>query len=155
MPKTPSKKKVDIKESERVRVAIVAADFNEAIVQPMIDKAIETLKEFECAVDIVISVPGAFELPLVLDAVLQRNDVDAAVALGYIERGETLHGEVMGHVVYKSILDLQLTYGKPVGIGIIGPGAVLKQARKRNVAYGEAAAEAVVRTLLCLEEAQA
>lgn len=154
MPKPPSKKSL-VKESERVRIAIVAADFNEAIVQPMIDKALETLKEFECAVDIVLSVPGAFELPLVLDAVLQRDDVDAAVALGYIERGETLHGEVMGHVVYKSILDLQLTYGKPVGIGIIGPGAVLKQAKKRNVAYGQAAAEAAVRTLLCLEEAQA
>jgi 6,7-dimethyl-8-ribityllumazine synthase len=154
MPKPPSKKSL-VKESERVRIAIVAADFNEVIVQPMIDKALETLKEFECAVDIVLSVPGAFELPLVLDAVLQRDDVDAAVALGYIERGETLHGEVMGHVVYKSILDLQLTYGKPVGIGIIGPGAVLKQAKKRNVAYGQAAAEAAVRTLLCLEEAQA
>lgn len=153
MPKTPSKKSL-VKESERVRIAIVAADFNETIVQPMIDAAVATLEDFECQVDIVLSVPGAFELPLVLDAVLQRNDVDAAVALGYIERGETLHGEVMGHVVYKSILDLQLTYGKPVGIGIIGPGAVLKQAKKRNVAYGEAAAEAAVRTLLCLEEAQ-
>ncbi len=154
MLKPPSKKSL-VKESERVRIAIVAADFNEAIVQPMIDAAVATLKDFECEVDIVISVPGAFELPLVLDAVLQRDDVDAAVALGYIERGETLHGEVMGHVVYKSILDLQLTYGKPVGIGIIGPGAVLKQAKKRNVAYGQAAAEAAVRTLLCLEEAQA
>jgi 6,7-dimethyl-8-ribityllumazine synthase len=153
MPKASPKKKAAIKESERVRVAIVAADFNEAIVRPMIDKAIETLERLECEVDIVLSVPGAFELPLVLDAVLQRNDVDAAVALGFIERGETLHGEVMGHVVYKAILDLQLMYGKPVGIGIIGPGAVLKQAKKRNVAYGEAAAEAAVYTLVCLEDA--
>jgi 6,7-dimethyl-8-ribityllumazine synthase len=149
----PSPKKSLVKESERVRIAIVAADFNERIVHPMIDKAIETLERHECEASLVLSVPGSFEIPLVLDAVLQRDDVDAAVVLGYIERGETLHGEVMGHVVYKSILDLQLTYGKPVGMGIIGPGAVLKQAKKRNIAYGEAAAEAAVRTLVCLEDA--
>lgn len=151
MPKT-SKKKAPA--NGKVRIAIVAADFNEAIVHPMIEKAKERAASLGCAVDVVISVPGCLEIPLVLDAVLQRSDVDCAVALGYIERGETLHGEVMGHVVFRSIVDLQLTYGKPVGLGIIGPGAVLKQAKKRNLSYGDAAVEAAVRTLVCLEDAQ-
>ncbi len=138
----------------KVRVAIIAADFNEAIVHPMIEKATATATRLGCSVDVVISVPGSFEIPLVLDAVLQRDDVDCAVALGYIEKGETLHGEVMGHVVYDSIIQLQLTYGKPVGLGIIGPGATLEQAKKRNLAYGEAAVEAAIRTLVCVEDAQ-
>jgi len=152
MPKTPSKKPA-IKASEQVRLAIIAADFNETIVKPMIDQAISTAVGLGCSIDIVISVPGAMEIPLVLDTVLQRKDVDAAVVLGYIEKGETLHGEVMGHVVFDAIIDLQLMYGKPIGLGIIGPGAVLKQAKKRNVTYAESAVEAAVRTLVCLQDA--
>ncbi len=139
---------------KQVRLAIIAADFNKAIVTPMIESAMKTAIELGCSVDLVLSVPGSFEIPIVLDTVLQRKTVDAAVVLGYIEKGQTLHGEVMGHVVYKAILDLQLMYGKPVGFGIIGPGATLDQAKKRNKAYGEAAVAAAVRTLACLDEAQ-
>jgi len=146
-----AKKSADAK----VRIAIISADFNKAIVGPMTDAALLTVKALGCDIGPVISVPGCIEIPLILDAVLQRNDVDAVAVLGYIERGETQHGEVMGHVVYKAMTDLSLMYGKPVGLGIIGPGATLKQAKKRNVAYGTAAVEAAVRSLACLEEAQA
>lgn len=138
----------------RPHIALIAADFNKSIVTPMVESAKKTAKNLGCACDLVISVPGAFEIPLVLDAVLQRRDVDAVAVLGYIERGHTLHGEVMGHVVYRAMTDLSLMYGKPVTLGIIGPGATLEQAQERNVAYGEAAVAAAVRSLACLEEAQ-
>lgn len=136
------------------RIVIIAADFNKAIVHPMIEQAKKTAAQLHCTVTQVITVPGSFEIPLILDAALQRRDVDCVAVLGYIERGETLHGEVMGHVVYRSLIELQLIYGKPVGLGIIGPGATLAQAQKRNVGYGEAAVAAAVRSLACLEEAQ-
>lgn len=145
--------KKSVRSSEKVRLAIIAADFNESIVHPMVEGAKKTAAGLGCSTDVVISVPGAMEIPLVLDGVLQRSDVDAAVVLGYIERGETLHGEVMGHVVFEAVINLQLMYGKPVGMGIIGPGATLDQAKKRNVSYGEAAVEAAVRTLLCVQDA--
>lgn len=138
-----------------LRLAILAADFNVSIVHPMIDAAKKKAAELGCTCDLVISVPGAYEVPLVLDGVLQRGDVDLAVVLGYIERGETQHGEVMGHVVHSAIVELSLTYGKPVGIGIIGPGATLEQAQKRNIAYAEAAVAAAVRSVGCVREANA
>jgi len=152
MPKKKSSPKK--KSPSRVRIAIIAADFNKTIVGPMVESAKATAAKLGVDCEIVISVPGSFEIPLVLDAVLQRDDVDAAAVLGYIEKGQTLHGEVMGHVVYKAVMDLELTYGKPVGLGIIGPGATLEQAETRNVSYGEAAVAAAVRSLACLEEAQ-
>lgn len=135
-------------------IAIIAADFNKSVVGPMLDAALIAVKSLKCEIGPVISVPGCIEVPLILDAVLQRRDVDAVAVLGYIERGETQHGEVMGHVVYRAMTDLSLMYGKPVGLGIIGPGATLRQAKKRNVAYGKAAVEAAVKSLKCLEEAQ-
>ena len=154
----PTKKKLSSKKTKKAVhpvIAVISADFNKAIVGPMTDAALLTLKALGCAIGPVISVPGCVEIPLILDAVLQRREVDAVVALGYIEKGETLHGEVMGHVVYAAMTDLSLMYGKPVGLGIIGPGATLDQAKKRNVAYGKAAVEAAVKSLRCLEQAQA
>ncbi len=150
MPKT----KKASKKIRAPRIAILAADFNKDIVHPMIESAKKTVQTLGCVCDVVITVPGSFEIPLVLDAIMQRDDVDAVAVLGYIERGETLHGEVMGHVVYTAMTDMSLMYGKPVGLGIIGPGATLEQAKKRNISYGEAAVAAAVRSLACLEEAQ-
>jgi len=59
-----------------------------------------------------------------------ENKADAIVVLGYIEKGETKNGELMGHVVVKTIKDLELRYNKPIGIGIIGPGATHEQAKE-------------------------
>ena len=76
--------------------------------------------------------------------IARESDVDCLVVLGYIERGETQHGEVMGHVVHQTLVDLELKYRKPVGIGIIGPGASLAQAENRKAGYARAAVRAAV-----------
>jgi 6,7-dimethyl-8-ribityllumazine synthase len=68
------------------------------------------------------------------------------VVLGFIERGQTQHGEVMGHVVHRALVDLELKHRKPVGIGIIGPGATSEQAEKRKVDYARAAVRAALRS---------
>jgi 6,7-dimethyl-8-ribityllumazine synthase len=92
-------------------------------------------------------VPGCYELPFVANLAFQRSDCDFLVAVGYIERGETLHGEVMGHVVSRALVDLSLKHEKPIGLGIIGPGATLDQANKRKEEYARAAVRAA---LACL-----
>ncbi len=104
----PSPKKTASKKLKQPRLAIIAADFNKGIVAPMVEQAKKTAHALGCSADVVVSVPGAFEIPLVLDTVLQRRDIDIAVVLGYIEKGQTLHGEVMGNAVSKAIIDLQL-----------------------------------------------
>ena len=113
-------------------------------------KAELTAAGAEVAAD--ISVAGSYEVPLVLDAVLQDSQVDGAVVLGYIDKGETLHGEVMGQVVFRTILDLELKYQKPVGMGIIGPGATPEQAEARKETAARGAVKAVLRSLATLAE---
>lgn len=131
------------------RLAVVVADYNRAIVDVMVASAEAEAKELGATIQNVIRVPGAYEMPLVLARALGRDDVDAAVVLGYIERGETLHGEVMGHVVHTAVIDLSLQHKKPVGIGVIGPGATLAQAEHRRDGYARAA----VRAALALRKA--
>lgn len=130
-----------------MKLAIVAAEFNRNVIDPMVAAAREEATAVGFTVEREVRVPGSFELPLIANALLAKSKIDAAVVLGYIEKGETLHGETIGHVVYRSLIELQLQHGKPIGIGIIGPGATLAQAETRKDGYARAAVRAAKSSL--------
>jgi 6,7-dimethyl-8-ribityllumazine synthase len=134
------------------RIAIVAAAFNKAIVEPMIEAAHDEASKLDMTVEREIRVPGSLEIPLVTAALLAKSKIDAVVVLGYIEQGETQHGEVLGHVVYRSLIELQIAHAKPIGIGIIGPGATLAQAEFRKDGYARAAVQAALASVANLVE---
>ncbi len=90
----------------------------------------------------IVWVPGSMEVPLALDRLL--NTHDAAACLGIIEKGETQHGLAMGQAVIKSIVDLQLKHDKPIGLGIIGPGAEPHNIEPRLEPHARAAMRAVL-----------
>lgn len=91
-------------------------------------------------------VPGAFEVPLATKRLLDAGCV-GVVTLGIIERGQTLHGQAMGDAVMAALIDLQLEYNRPIGLGIIGPGADPEHIEPRLVPHARAAIEAVVHML--------
>ena len=128
-----------------LRAAVLAADFNGEIVGAMLQAVEDEARSSQVSIVRVVRVPGAYELPLLADRMLACGDCDMLVVLGYIERGETLHGEVMGHVVHRALVELGLKYQTPIGLGIIGPGATLEQATARKHAYGRAALAAALR----------
>ena len=92
----------------------------------------------------VVWVPGSMEAPLALERLLVREDVDGAIALGIIERGQTQHGLVMGQSVTRAIINLQIKHNKPIGLGIIGPGAEPEHIKPRLEPHARAAVGAVV-----------
>lgn len=138
------------REPEPPRLVLIAAEFNRPLIEAMIAAARAEAAEHGAEIVREVRVPGCYEVPLVLQQALGKRKIDAAVVLGYIERGETQHGEVMGHVVHRSIVELQLQTGKPVGTGIIGPGATAAQATARQDAYARAAVRAVLASLAVL-----
>ena len=127
------------------RISIVCGEFHRDEVETMLEAAEQAAAENELEVSEVVWVPGSMETPLALQRVL--DEVDGAVALGIIERGETQHGLAMGQAVSKAIIDLQLSTGKPIGLGIIGPGAEPSHIPPRLVPHARAAVEAVARML--------
>jgi 6,7-dimethyl-8-ribityllumazine synthase len=136
----------------RYRLAVVAAEFNRPLVDAMVAGAVDEARKKGARVALEpVRVPGCYETPLVVARLLARRDVDAVVVLGYIERGETQHGEVMGHVVHAALVRLSLRRGKPVGLGIIGPGATPSQAEERKDPYARAAVRAALRSLVAAE----
>ncbi len=124
-------------------IAIVAGSFHKDLVDKMVDEARKTASENNLIVEEVSWVPGSMEVPLQLKRLLIRESIEGAVALGIIEKGDTGHGLVMGQAVTKGIIDLQLASMKPIGYGIIGPGAKDKQIESRLVPYARKAVLAV------------
>tara|TARA_B100000886_G_scaffold332378_1_gene285034 strand:- start:922 stop:1323 length:402 start_codon:yes stop_codon:yes gene_type:complete len=105
------------------KIAIVCGSFHQSEVQRMLEWATDEATKCDLAVEEVVWVPGAMEVPLALDRLLSREDIEGAACLGIIEKGQTQHGLVMGQAVIKSIIELQVVHEKPIGLGIIGPGA--------------------------------
>lgn len=126
------------------RCALIAAEFARAIVDVMVAEASAEAAAGGAEVAAVHRVPGAYETPLIADAVLADPTIEFVVVLGFIERGETQHGEVMGHVVHGKLVEIQLKHRKPLGIGIIGPGATTAQAEVRKADYARAAVRAAM-----------
>ncbi|PBO81693.1 MAG: 6,7-dimethyl-8-ribityllumazine synthase [Methanobacteriota archaeon] len=124
-------------------IVIVAGSFHKDLVGKMVDEARKTASENNLIVEEVSWVPGSMEVPLQLKRLLIRESIEGAVVLGIIEKGDTGHGLVMGQAVTKGIIDLQLASMKPIGYGIIGPGAKDKQIESRLVPYARKAVLAV------------
>jgi 6,7-dimethyl-8-ribityllumazine synthase len=131
-----------------MKLAIVAAQFNKDLVDAMVAAARDEAEQLRAEVTRELRVPGCYEVPLVVSRVIARRKVDAVIVLGYIERGETQHGEVMGHVVHRALVELELAHQKPIGIGIIGPGATAEQAEVRKDGYARAAVRAALASAL-------
>lgn len=128
-------------------IAIVISWVHADISTEMLKEAQGVLAAEGLASERVISVPGSYETPLAAQELLEDPSIDGVVVLGAIERGETLDGEVMGHVVNGALVNLSLQYKKPVGIGIIGPGAVPKQMHERKIKKAVDAVRAVLSVL--------
>jgi 6,7-dimethyl-8-ribityllumazine synthase len=114
-----------------MRLVIVAAQFNREVTDRMVETALARAKEKGVDVSSVVRVPGTFEIPLAVQQLLSRPDVDAAVALGAVIKGETLHDEALMAAVPGALLDVGLHAGKPVALGITGPGMTDEQAAAR------------------------
>lgn len=134
------------------KITIIAAAYHQPLTDQMIAAATDEIHQQGASLISTIKVPGCFEIPLIAQNLLAKQQTDAIIALGYLEKGATLHGEVIGRSVYKSLIDLQLKYNIPIGLGIIGPGATKDQAEARKTQAARSAVKAVIQTLNILNQ---
>jgi 6,7-dimethyl-8-ribityllumazine synthase len=114
-----------------IRVAIVVSEFNKEITLQMLDTAINQAQKVDVELRYICYVPGSFDMPLMIEELLKRKDIDAAITIGAIIRGETRHDNIVAENAARLIADLSLKYGKPVSLGISGPDMTIEQARDR------------------------
>lgn len=124
-------------------IALVCGSFHRELIEQMLDYARQEAIQHELEVLDVVWVPGAMEVPLAVDRLLADDGIDGVACLGIIEKGQTQHGLAMGQAVIKSIIELQLVHEKPVGLGIIGPGAQPEHIEPRLEPHARASVAAI------------
>ena len=127
-----------------MNIAIIVSEFNNKITSRMHQVALEKAKELKLNVKHECKVPGIFDMPLIIDILLQKKDVDGVVTLGAVIKGKTKHDEVIANSTANRISELSIKYQKPVSLGISGPGMAERQAYARIRPVAERAVEAVL-----------
>jgi len=104
-----------------LRVGIVAARFNDFIVERLLSGAVDALtKHGASAADIeIVRVPGAFEMPLAVKKLAASRRYDALVALGCVIRGATPHFDYVAGEASRGIGQAGLAHDIPVGFGLL------------------------------------
>lgn len=125
-------------------IGIVCGSFHKTEVEAMLAFAADEATKLGMNIGQVVWVPGAMEVPLAIDRLLSNEELSGAACLGIIEKGQTQHGLAMGQAVIKTLIELQLKYNKPVGLGIIGPGAEPQHIAPRIEPHARAAIGALV-----------
>ncbi len=116
---------------KKFNVGIVVSEYNFDITSMMLERAQAQAEFLEVNVPKVIKVPGVFDMPLAIKKLLDDDGIDGVVTLGAVIEGETEHDEIVIQHASRKITDLAVEYGKPVSLGISGPGMSRLQAEKR------------------------
>ncbi|MEM4187658.1 MAG: 6,7-dimethyl-8-ribityllumazine synthase [Candidatus Hadarchaeum sp.] len=135
-----------------VKLGLAATEFNFDIVSPMIEFAKRHAEFLGAQIVAEVIVPGVYDLPLAAKKLVQRSDVDAVVTLGAVIEGETEHDEIVMQHAARKLIDLSVEYGKPVTLGISGPGMTRLQAFERVTDYARRSVEAAVKMVKRLEK---
>ena len=133
-----------VQQMKKMRIAVVRSEFNWTITGKMEEAAKRRARKKGVEVNEVLRVPGAFDMPLALSKALKNKKTDAVVALGAIVKGGTKHDETIAFALAKTVHELELQYGKPVGFGVMGPGVSWAQAQARAKGYAERAVDAAL-----------
>ena len=100
-----------------MKVCIIVSNFYPKISKMLIDGAISKLKKNKISNFEIITVPGTFEIPVVISNLI--NKYDAFVALGCVIKGQTSHFHYLCSSVINALTDLCIKSKKPIGNGIL------------------------------------
>ncbi|MDO5335100.1 MAG: 6,7-dimethyl-8-ribityllumazine synthase [Coriobacteriia bacterium] len=119
--------------SEGLKIGIVASRFNEFIVGKLVSGALDGLARHavdESSVDVAWC-PGAFELPLIAQKMVETGKYDAVICLGAVIRGATSHYDLVCNEAAKGVAQVSLKAGVPVLFGVVTTDTI-EQAIERS-----------------------
>jgi 6,7-dimethyl-8-ribityllumazine synthase len=154
-----SPESLEVKLPLSARVGIVAARFNDAIVEELLSSCLRRLAELGLDGDRVEvhRVPGAFELALAAQALARAGNVAGVICLGCVVRGDTPHFDYVAGEAARGISRVALRENLPVIFGVLTTNTEQQawdRAGGKHGHAGERAAEAVVEMVALLKQIQ-
>ena len=132
-----------------LRFALVAARFNDSIVENLVRGAIDALlrhgaseKQIE-----LIRVPGAFDLPLIVRRVASSRRFDAVIALGAVIRGATPHFDMVAGQCAAGLARASEESGVPVALGVLTTDTIEQAVERSGTKAGNKGVDAALAAL--------
>lgn len=132
--------------ADGLKFAIVAARFNEDIVESLLNGALATFKAQGAPEQhvTVVRVPGAFELPLIASKLANSKRYHAVIALGAVIRGGTPHFEYVCHEAASGLTRAALDSGVPVVFGVLTTDNLAQAQERAGPGAGNKGSEAAL-----------
>ena len=141
-------------DGQHLHIGIVQARFNEDVTNALAQACIAELEALGVEQIDHVFVPGALEVPLALQAMAERAEYDALIALGCIIRGETYHFELVANESGAGVTRVGLDYHLPIANAILTVEN-MDQAIARQHEKGRDAARVAVEMATVLEDLSA
>ncbi len=128
------------------RFGVVASRFNDFIVRPLLDGALDAIRRHggdPASVD-VVWVPGSYEIPLAAKRLALSGRYDAVVCLGAVIRGATAHFDYVAGGAANGIASIALETGTPVIFGVITTETIEQAIERAGTKAGNKGFEAAV-----------
>ena len=104
-----------------LRIGVVMSRFNQDVCEGLLSACTAELLTLGVAPDLIriATVPGALEIPLVLQKLAKSGKFDALIALGAVIRGETYHFELVSNEMGAAVTRVGLDTGIPIANGVL------------------------------------
>ncbi len=135
------------------KIAIVSTRWNHFIVDRLVEGAKDAFDRHggnESDVTHIL-VPGAFELPMIVDQLLSSGKYDAVCALGAVIRGATPHFDYVSAEATKGIAAMSLKYQKPVSFGLLTTDTIEQAIERAGTKAGNKGFEAMTTVIEMLD----
>lgn len=131
------------------KIGIVVSEWNDSITLNLLSGARQALLDNGVkAENIPVQfVPGAFELPLGCQLMLESSDVDGLVAIGVVIQGETRHFDFVCSGTTQGIMDVNLKYNKPVTFCVLTDNTMQQSIDRSGGKHGNKGTECAVACL--------
>lgn len=132
--------------AEGLRFAIVVSRWNSFISERLLEGALDTIARTggDTSRVAVVRVPGSFELPLAAARLVNREDVDAVIALGVLIRGATPHFDHIAAEATKGLAQASMSAGKPVSFGVLTTDTIEQAIERAGTKAGNKGHEAAM-----------
>ncbi|MGY8815147.1 MAG: 6,7-dimethyl-8-ribityllumazine synthase [Gammaproteobacteria bacterium] len=119
--------------SENIQLAIVLSEYNSRIVNRLLKGCLSTLSAKGIANDsiTIVKVPGAYEIPVTVRKLIDKNKYDSIITLGAIIKGETPHFDIIANSCSLGISTLAIEYQIPIVFGVLTVNSI-QQAMDRS-----------------------
>lgn len=136
-------------QARELRFAVLAARFNDFIVDQLVRGAVDALKRHGAGdkqIEIV-RVPGAFDMPVVARKLAQSRRYDALIALGAVIKGATSHFDFVAGECASGLARVAADTGVPVSFGVLTTETVEQAIERAGTKAGNKGADAAVTAL--------